>query len=299
MRSIRGLLKPCYLFSPSAALRRVLLEFKPRPGAVTIVSLPWNVPIEVELADAIGGEIFKQRIFDIAVSEIAWRLSRPGSKVLDVGANIGYLTGLFAIRAGVGGEVHAFEPHPKIQETLQRNIARIGLTRRAARVSLHPCAVGEVPDSARLVETDYFRTNQGTAMVSQERNANDVRSYSVTMETLDHLFSHERFDLLKIDVEGFEPQVLRGARGLLQSKRISHIIYEDHQPRRSGVAQMLADEGYTVFSIGYGLLGPKLQGLDQDIAINQDWESPSCLATLEPDAVKRIAARRGWQSLRC
>jgi FkbM family methyltransferase len=279
-------------------MRRVLLEFRARPAGVAVVTLPWNVSIEVELPDIIGGEIFKQRIFDIAVSEIAWRVLLPGSRVLDVGANIGYLTGLFAVRAGASGVVHAFEPHPTLQETLQRNIARIGLNRRAAPVSLHRCALGDVPGSARLVETDYFQINRGTARITEDRSESDLRSYSVRMETLDHLFRDERFDLLKVDVEGFEPQVLGGARGMLRAKRIRHLMYEDHEPQRSGVAQMLVAEGYSVFSIGYDLLGPKLQQGSQGCAINRSWESPSYLATIEAAAVKTIVGRRGWQVLR-
>ena len=297
MASIRGLLKPCYIFSASTAFRRVFMElFPPKPGVATVL-LPWKVSLEVDLSDAIGREIFKQRSFDIAVSEVAWRLLQPGATALDVGANIGYFTGLFAVRTGSSGTVHAFEPHPQVQETLTRNIARIGLHPKAAPISMHVCALGDVSGQARLIETDYFQINRGTARIAEAKNEGELRSYSVPIETLDNLFPNESFDLAKIDVEGFEPRVLQGAKGLLREKRIRHIIYEDHDIKSEKLATMLTTEGYSIFSIGHDLLGPKLRELDRQIALNRSWESPSFLATIEPAAVKEVMRRRGWQAL--
>lgn len=297
MRSIQGLLKPCYIFSPSTAIRRVLLELFPRQSGITTVSLPWKVSIEVDLSDAIGKEIFKQRSFDIAVSEVGWRLLGPADKVLDVGANIGYLTSLFAIRVGPLGAVHAFEPHPEIQETLKRNIARIGLHPESAPISMHVCALGDVSGSARLIETDYFQINRGTARIAEDKDESGLHSYSITMETLDRLFPEQSFDLAKIDVEGFEARVFQGARRLLREKRIRHIISEDHELRSGRLAQMLQSAGYSIFSIGYDLFGPKLEELNREIAVNRSWESPSFLATIEPSTAKKVMSRRGWQML--
>ncbi len=251
----------------------------------------------MDLSEAIGREIFKQGVFDIAVSEIAWRLLEPGGKALDVGANIGYLTGLFAMRLGTRGMVHAFEPHPQIQQILKGNITRIGLNLKSAPVVMHTCALGDVTGSARLIESDYFKINHGTAKISEGASDNETHSYSISMETLDKLFPVESFDLVKIDVEGFEARVLKGAERLLREKRIRHILYEDHDMEHSGLCEKLQSEGYSVFSIGYNLFGPKLQELDQEIAINRSWESPNFLATIEPVAAKKLAGRWGWRAL--
>src|SRR5437667_2291100 len=278
MASIRGLLKPCYIFSASTAFRRMFMELFPPKAGVATVTLPWKVSLEVDLSDAIGREIFKQRSFDIAVSEVAWRLLQPGATALDVGANIGYFTGLFAVRTGSSGTVHAFEPHPQVQETLTRNIARIGLHPKAAPISMHVCALGDVSGQARLIETDYFQINRGTARIAEAKNEGELRSYSVPIETLDNLFPNESFDLAKIDVEGFEPRVLQGAKGLLREKRIRHIIYEDHDIKSEKLATMLTTEGCSIFSIGHDLLGPKLRELDRQIAPDPSWESTRFLA---------------------
>jgi FkbM family methyltransferase len=216
---------------------------------------------------------------------------------LDVGANIGYLTGLFAIRVGLAGAVHAFEPHPKVQETLKRNIARVRLNPKSAPIATHVCALGDFVGEAQLIEPDCFQVNRGTARIAASEPGNELRSYVVAMETLDHLFAQESFDLVKIDVEGFEPRVFQGARRLLSERRIRHIVYEDHEVQSSSLARRLQADGYAVFSIGYDLFGPKLRAVDREISPVRPWESPNFLATIEPVSVKNIMAPRGWQVL--
>ena len=95
----------------------------------------------------------------------------------------------------------------------------------------------------------------------------------------------------------FSNYVFQGARRLLREKRIRHILYEDHDLQSSSLAPMLQADGYSVFSIGYDLFGPKLRELDREIALGRSWESPNFLATIEPAAVKNIMTRRGWQVL--
>jgi len=225
-----GLLKPCYLFAPTTLARRIYLHFKWPASGRAEVDLPWGMQIEVNLHDAIGNEIFKQRIFDLSLSECAWRLLAPGDQVLDAGANIGYMTMLFAAKVGKTGVVHSFEPHPQVCAMLRRNVERIDKTGNARWVVVHDCALGDARGKARLIETDYFAINEGTARLvsTSEADTGTIKSHQVPVETLDGLFPTESFALLKIDVEGFEAKVLKGAQQLLSQRRLRHIIYEDH-----------------------------------------------------------------------
>jgi hypothetical protein len=160
---------------------------------------------------------------------------------------------------------------------------------------MHRCALGNMSGNVRLIETDYFQINRGTARIAENEGQGEIQSYSVAMEKLDHLFPRQSFDLAKIDVEGFESRVLEGAQNLLREKRIRHIIYEDHQTQPSALARLLQAAGYSVFSIGYNFFGPKLEEPNGEIAVNRSWESPSFLATIEPMTAKKRAIRRGWQ----
>lgn len=299
--SLRGLLKPCYLFAPTTFVRRIYLHFRWPASGKAEVELPWGMPIEVNLHDSIGNEIFKQRIFDLSVSECAWRLLAPDDQVVDAGANIGYMTMLFAARVGNTGVVHSFEPHPQVCAMLRRNVDRIDKTGNAGRVVVHDCALGDARGKAQLIETDYFAINEGTARLAStsEADTGSIKSHQVPVETIDGLFPTESFALLKIDVEGFEAKVLEGAEHLLSQQRVRHVIYEDHTRGRSGLAELLSGYGYTVFSIGHGTLGPLLrQSLTEDVAIDASWESASFVATLDSARVMMLMKGKGWSVLR-
>jgi FkbM family methyltransferase len=299
--SLSGLLKPCYLFAPATLLRRIYLHFSWPESEKAEVELPWGMQIEVSLNDSIGREIFKQRIFDLAVSECAWRLLSPGDQVIDAGANIGYMTMLFAARIGKTGVVNSFEPHPQVRATLQRNVDLINKSGSAGRVVVHECALGDSRGNADLIETDYFAINHGTAKIASPATTQppNVRTHLVPIETLDSLFPRESFTLLKIDVEEFETKVLKGAERLLSSQRVRHIIYEDHTLGRSGLAELLSGFGYAVYSIGHGTFGPLLQqSYSGAVAIDASWESASFVATLDPDRVMALMNRKGWSVLR-
>ena len=299
--SLRGLLKPCYVFAPTTLVRRIYLHFKWPASGRAEVELPWGMQIEVNLSDAIGNEIFKQRIFDLSVSECAWRLLAPGDQVVDAGANIGYMTMLFAARVGQTGVVHSFEPHPQVCAALRRNVDRMDKPGNAGRVVVHECALGDASGKAQLLETDYFAINEGTARITStaEADTGSVKRHQVPIETLDSLFPTESFALLKIDVEGFEAKVLKGADRLLSQQRVRHVIYEDHTRGRSGLAGLLSGHGYTVFSIGHGTLGPLVQqSFTEDVAIDTSWESASFVATLDSERVLKLMKGKGWSVLR-
>lgn len=300
--SVSGLLKPCYLFAPASLLRRVSLRFTWPETPTAEVELPWGMQISVNLNDQIGSEIFKQRIFDLAVSECAWRVLRAGDRVIDAGANIGYMTLLFARRVGRSGLVHSFEPHPTVGAALEANVARIGERSAAAPVVIHHTALGSNEGEASLFESDYFSINQGTASLAHvpaEADAQTSTRHAVKVERLDDLFPSESFALLKVDVEGFEAEVLSGAVSLLSSGRVAQVIYEDHSLGESGLGRMLTRYGYTVFAIGHTALGPTLlDAAAAQSAVDSSWESASFLATRDPAGARKVMSARGWRVLR-
>jgi FkbM family methyltransferase len=161
-------------------------------------------------------------------SALIERILRPGMTVVDVGANHGMFSLESAHLTGPEGVVHAFEPTPSTYELLLNNIAVNGLN----TVKVFPSALGEAPGTARLrVHREMSGLNTLASLdVTWNRQtlvADEIVNVPVT--TLDaHVAAEglDRIDFLKIDVEGFELGVIRGARGLLRAKRVGLILLE-------------------------------------------------------------------------
>ncbi len=161
-------------------------------------------------------------------SALIERILRPGMTVIDVGANHGMFSLEAAHLIGPGGVVHAFEPTPGTRQLLQNNLAVNGLS----TVKVFASALGEMPGAARLrVHKEMSGLNTlATHEVTWNRQtlvADEIIEVSVTTldahataEGLDHI------DFLKIDVEGFELGVIRGAHNLLRARRVDLILLE-------------------------------------------------------------------------
>jgi FkbM family methyltransferase len=122
---------------------------------------------------------------------------RPGMTVVDVGANIGFHTVVLSRLTGPSGRVHAFEPHPVTLELLRANLWRHG----CANTTVHACAVA---DHAGTLELEV----DPEGLSGTHLGAGGIHVDAVT---LDDALAGVPVDVMKVDVEGAEPLVLRGA----------------------------------------------------------------------------------------
>jgi len=133
---------------------------------------------------------------------------RPGATVFDVGANVGAYTLLFARWAGPDGRVVAFEPAPASAAGLRRHMKLNGLARG---VDVIECAVSDTVGSASF-------DSDGASGANALTSANGGRGViTVETTTIDAFCASRnlRPDVIKIDVEGVELDVLKGARATL------------------------------------------------------------------------------------
>lgn len=157
---------------------------------------------------------------------------RAGDVVLDCGANHGFTTVLFARWTGPAGHVYAFEPSAHNVAILERNLQ----LNRITNATVRPVAVGAENGSALI-------TNISNAAVVQGSGAQrDV--CEVPLRRLDDEVPEGPVNFLKIDVEGLELQVLRGASRILsQRPRIAlelHVFaYEDKVRELSEIFALL------------------------------------------------------------
>jgi FkbM family methyltransferase len=140
--------------------------------------------------------------------ELIASLLRPGQRVADVGANIGYYLLLFESLVGPGGKVDCIEPEADNLAELERNLRRNGF----ANARILPVAAG---------------SSDGVVTLRQGVNGTVVPDGSgpvqVPLRRLDSVLE-EPIDLLKVDVEGYEGHVLRGAQRLLARRRPTLMI---------------------------------------------------------------------------
>lgn len=284
--------RPEYIFRPEQALRRIARLGKPIPE-VTTVELPWGAQVSVHTNDHVGGDIFYFGIFDKIVPETLWRLADPGEMCLDIGANIGQNTSLLARKTGSGGSVVAFEPHPEVFAELKGNVSRWPVARFGS-VRLENCALGASKGEAVLDSGTEFSFNRGSASINPSAAGS---GYTVRMEKLDDLFPElESFGVCKLDVEGYEIEVLRGAERILRSRRIRDLVFEEFAPEKSEVIPLLESAGYTIFKLVESWLRPGLRPLSEKHALNHGF-SGNYLASVDPNRALNRFAGLGWKCL--
>jgi FkbM family methyltransferase len=277
--------KPGYIYRPEQLVQRLLLRGDPEP----VVRLPWHYRIKVHAAESIGGGIARTGHHELAVTEAAFRLLGPGDVAVDVGANVGYFTSLMAYRVGASGKVLAFEPHPVVRGLLEENVARW----RSPQVNVDARAISATSGSMYLNVPEGFSANMGTATL-ESAGPSGVR---VDVTSLDEALGSRKVDLVKLDVEGHELAALDGARTTLAESRISHVLFEDHQPLPSPVSLRLSEAGFSIFALKETLRGIELVS-PSDPAGKSRWDAPTYLATREPEDVMRRLRPNGWRSLR-
>jgi FkbM family methyltransferase len=289
--------KPEYRHRPTQALKRLLHVILREPEVAT-VKLPWGLRIRVNPRDDIGRSIWQLGVYDLSLSETIWRLLDSRETAVDVGANIGYVTGLMAVRSGVGGRVISVEPHPRIFQLLRTNVEK-WKKEAIAEITTVEAAVSSKNGRAFLEEPPDFGQNIGTArMVPSIPDERTMRLIEVTTARLDEIVGKRDIGLLKLDVEGHELEALSGSQELLVTHAIRDIVYEDHSGSfTSRVAVQLRDLDYAIFGLSYDRNGLTLA--PEGIEVSKPSYTPqNFLATCQPQRAFERFRRPGWQVLR-
>lgn len=286
-------LKPEYVFRPLQGLRRLWCEVS-EPTGRRVVRLPWGVRYEIDLSDHIGRTVWRMGLYELVVCEVAWRLLEPGDWALDIGANIGIVASLMARRVGPGGSVTAFEPHPGVAADLRKSAGRSARENpECAVIDVREEALADCVGQGALVEGAAFPSSRGESRLAESGEA----GISVRQVTLDEVVGERTVGLAKIDVEGRELRVLRGAESVLGGRRLRHVVFEGRPGEREAVIDSLRTTEYTVFALGHSLFGPLLRDAEHPEGV-APWETPNFLATSEPELARKRMAARGWACLR-
>jgi len=165
---------------------------------------------------------------------------KPGSVVLDVGANVGSHTVAFARLVGPNGSVIAFEPERNAYYTLCGNIAINSLQ----NVRCHQQAIGNVVGTILVPELNTeLTTNWGG--LNLEGDCSQSPHYPIIINKIDEM-NFTKVDFIKIDIEGMEIDALRGAEETI--KKFKPILYveNDRAEKSEALIEYIKELGYSI-----------------------------------------------------
>jgi FkbM family methyltransferase len=140
------------------------------------------------------------------------RLLKPGDRVIEVGANVGYYTLIMGALIGPSGRLDAFEANPQMARLLRRSVVCSG---RVGAVTVHEKIVADRSGAMQL----YVSARAGGAGNLVEHGWNigdDTEVVECEAVRLDDVFEGQSVDFIRIDTEGAELLILNGALDLLR-----------------------------------------------------------------------------------
>ncbi|WP_065754476.1 FkbM family methyltransferase [Bradyrhizobium paxllaeri] len=184
-----------------------------------------GVTYDLDLSQGIDFAIFLGNFYERQTKAALRKLVSPGTLVLDIGANIGAHTLHLAQLVGADGRVMAFEPTDFAFKKLSRNLDLNPLL--ANRVEAHHCFL-TAGDGANVPEAIYSSWPLAwQAGLHAKHLGREMHTQAARARSLDSILS-ERADrkvqLVKLDVDGFECDVLRGATSMLRNMRPTFVM---------------------------------------------------------------------------
>lgn len=225
-------------------LAKLLSFIASRQSAQVVHQKVNGICFELDVSEVIDASLYYSGTFEADAEKIISRFVGPGSVSVDIGANFGYHTFAMARLAGASGRVIALEPTEWAFAKLQRNASANDFKNITfLRLGLGDEDIGGIDTSFR----SSYRLD-GTQRNIQER---------IVIRTLDAVLDEQgvsSVDFIKLDVDGFEGKVLRGARRTLERFHpviffeISPSLMQLHGDIAEDLIRSLYDRGYRFLS---------------------------------------------------
>lgn len=248
------------IHGPSMGKTRIVQAAVPyltlRDAPIVDVKSPHGFEMSLDLSEAIQRQAYFFGYFEAFIVPVFVDWVKPGSVVLDGGANFGQFSLLSATLVGRDGLVVACEPAPATFEALQRNAKLNGFTQLLCR----NVALSDITGSALLYVPP--ESDSGTASLSRravEPYHREVKVVNASVVRIDELLSPEllggrRVSMIKLDIQGAELAALRGAKSIVQSHR-PVLVLEADETATLAFGYSVGDLCVAVQAMGYALFG--------------------------------------------
>jgi FkbM family methyltransferase len=179
-------------------------------------------------------------VYELPLTRHLLRLARCGGTLIDVGANLGYFTLLWA-SANPTNRVFAFEASPRNIEWLTRNVTLNQLDRR---VRIVPHAAGR--------EAGVLRFDPGPVEQTGWGGFAETGPIAVDVVRVDPAADYpSEITFLKVDIEGADAWAIMGCEQLLRERRVKQVWFEQNKPRMRGLGIREDEAQRFLRSVGY------------------------------------------------
>lgn len=204
--------------------------------------------------EGIDKSIYQTGSYELGTQYILESILKPGDRFIDIGANVGLMSLVAAKTVGPTGRVDSYEPIPEIASLFSESI-RIN---KFKNINLHRLAIGSISSTMAIYK--HPEVNKGSASLAWTSSTeNAVETEIKTLDNIAFLDTKKPISMIKIDVEGWEFEVLKGADKILSSDEKPNLCIEFSllHPLQGGthreMYEFLSERGY----IGYVLESSK------------------------------------------
>lgn len=216
----------------------------------------------VPVNDAVGRCIYYTGDYDRKITWLCRKLLRPGDTALDIGANLGVVSLAMAKFVGPKGSVHAFEPNPNLHGFLEASADKCGY----ANLTLHKVALGSEPSQLDL---HIPPSNFGAGSFVNRTSGGSISCPIVPLSEIIDREDMGAIRLIKLDVEGFESEVLKGIPFdrvkphaiIMETNQVTDLAFRD----RPEIVTLL-DNNYRLFAIPKAVLSMRVEEININAA---------------------------------
>lgn len=231
-------------------------------------STQYGVDIVIDPSRDKGVEqsIFRTGAYEKGTLSVIQTVLQPGDRFVDIGSNVGMMTLVAAKAVGPLGRVDAFEPLPEIRHLLKESVE----SGKLGNVVIHDCALGA--STSKMAIHRHPEVNRGSASLAWPSTSDD--SIMIDIDTLDERIFQQTpqpIRMIKIDVEGWELEVLKGSVNTLRKdpQPVLCIEFSQLHPLEGGtpfdMVDLLAGLGYQPYRLAKSKATPSsLQPVSRD-----------------------------------